>query len=319
MDESKLVSIIVPAYNVENYIGEAIESVLEQTYKNWELIIIDDGSIDNTADIVKNYQIDKRIFYYYQQNSKQGKARNHALNKSKGEYIAFLDADDLWVSNKLEMQLQVFQEKQVDVVYSQGWILRGNFNKQLKQMNITERNTLTGYFSSIDFVHILFKRNPVPVLSAIVKREKILNVKGFGEEKEIQNAEDFQLWLKLADSGCDFFGMTDRLFYYRIHENQSTYTDIYSSIPTIWSIFRLKLNLVNEDLKNQYMFYMVNKIILRESDKVFKSNFNNYIELYRIPLKRFDMYIFVRFLKLFGQKIFKKIMYRVVGNKNLHF
>ena len=318
MADTELVSIITPAYNAAKHIKETIESVIKQTYANWELIIVDDGSNDDTADIVKQFLSDERIFYYYQENGRQGKARNLAISKSKGKYIAFLDSDDLWIDNKLEKQIQILNNKEIDVVYSQGWILVDKGKKVFSESDLKERNTLHGYFSSKKFIHILFRKNPIPILSAVVKKSKIDDVNGFGEELDIQNAEDFQIWLKLADSGCNFFGMSDRLFYYRVHEQQSTYSDIYSSIPTIWSVDKLKLRLVNEKVKHRYMFYMVNKIILRESDNKFRANFNSYIDLYRKPLTRYDMYLFTHILKYFGQTIFKKVMYKFFGNKNLH-
>src|ERR1700759_692275 len=97
-----LVSVITPAYNAGNFIHETIDSVIAQTYTNWELIIIDDGSTDNTAAIVKQYVVrDSRIKYLYQQNGKQGKARNNGMTHSSGTIIAFLDADDTWTPHKL--------------------------------------------------------------------------------------------------------------------------------------------------------------------------------------------------------------------------
>ncbi|MBK8368417.1 MAG: glycosyltransferase family 2 protein [Bacteroidetes bacterium] len=130
-----MISIITPAYNAGNYIAETIESVLAQTYQNWELIIVDDGSTDNTADIVKSYLTDARIQYFYQKNGKQGKARNLAISHSKGTYLAFLDADDLWIPKKMQLQMQVIQTHNVDVVFSQGWLFSENINSKLKDFN----------------------------------------------------------------------------------------------------------------------------------------------------------------------------------------
>jgi glycosyltransferase involved in cell wall biosynthesis len=92
----------MPAYNAANYIQEAIDSVINQTFVDWELIIVDDGSTDHKKDIItaKNVLVDERIHYYYQENGKQGKARNLAI-KIKRKYLAFLDADDLWIPQKI--------------------------------------------------------------------------------------------------------------------------------------------------------------------------------------------------------------------------
>ena len=100
---NELISVIMPAYNVEEYIEKSIDSVLQQTYTNWELIIINDGSMDNTKKIVENYlHIDMRIIYLEQENKGVSVARNKGIDSAKGKYIAFLDADDLWTKDALE-------------------------------------------------------------------------------------------------------------------------------------------------------------------------------------------------------------------------
>ena len=114
-----LVSIIMPAYNTEKYIQASIDSVLNQTFTNWELIIINDGSTDSTVEIVKeNQKRDHRIILINQVNKKQAAARNAGFKISKGEWIAILDSDDLWVNNKLEIQLESCEK--ADVIYSSG-------------------------------------------------------------------------------------------------------------------------------------------------------------------------------------------------------
>lgn len=105
-----LVSVIMPSWNTEKFIAESVESVLRQTYKNLELIIVDDCSTDNTDEVVHSFS-DPRIRYYHNRNN-SGAAitRNHALKKAQGEWIAFLDSDDLWMPDKLELQIKFMQE-----------------------------------------------------------------------------------------------------------------------------------------------------------------------------------------------------------------
>ena len=113
------ISIIMPAYNAEKFIRESITSVLQQTYSNWELIIVDDGSTDNTKKIIQAFaQQDGRIHYIYQPNGKQGKARNAGIRHASGDLIAFLDADDLWTKDKLEKQGSLIRRTNADLIFS---------------------------------------------------------------------------------------------------------------------------------------------------------------------------------------------------------
>lgn len=211
-----LVSVIMPAYNAEEYIAESIDSVVDQTYKNWELIIIDDGSTDNTKAIAKKRaEKDNRVQYLYQENGKQGKARNYGINKSKGEYIAFLDADDLWVKEKLEIQIQFLKKHpKIDLVFSKGYYLK---DKKKTEFDIEIRNEWTK-----DDLPKFIEFNKIPILSVIVKRESLLEVSSFAESDQTQFGEDYLLWLMLLSKNNRFSSLSDRLFYYRVHVNQIT-------------------------------------------------------------------------------------------------
>ena len=136
-----LVSVIMPAYNAERYIAESIQSVLDQSYGNWELVVVDDGSTDKTAETVQRFAAgDSRVNCIFQQNSGQGKARNAGIENSSGSLIAFLDADDLWLREKLERQVQFLIDTKVDVVYSDVII----FYERDTDLGLTEFPTATG-------------------------------------------------------------------------------------------------------------------------------------------------------------------------------
>ena len=111
----------MPTYNMAHFIGDAIESILAQTYTNWELIIIDDGSIDTTHDVINKFQ-DTRIQYFHQENRGRGAARNKALSLAKGKYIAIADADDISLPNRFENQVN-YLEKHSDCAVIGGQIL----------------------------------------------------------------------------------------------------------------------------------------------------------------------------------------------------
>ena len=123
-----LVSIIMNCYNGETYLRESIESVLSQTYENWELIFWDNKSVDKSAKIFKSYD-DKRFRYYYApQHTLLYEARNEAIKKSSGEFIAFLDTDDFWEKDKLELQMPFFEDLKVGVVYGNLFIVNEKLN-----------------------------------------------------------------------------------------------------------------------------------------------------------------------------------------------
>ena len=122
INEQSLVSIIMNCYNGETYLQESINSVLSQTYKNWELVFWNNKSQDKSAEIFKGYE-DKRFKYFYaNEHSTLHKARNLAIEKSKGDFIAFLDTDDLWNKEKIEQQIRYFKNPDVGVVFSNLWV-----------------------------------------------------------------------------------------------------------------------------------------------------------------------------------------------------
>ena len=117
MHNQQLVSIITPLYNGERFVRQTIESVLQQTYQHWEMIIVNDGSRDNSPAIVENYvKQDSRITLYHQANQGSASARNNAISRAKGRYIAFLDSDDLWDATFLEEQLRFMSETKAAIV-----------------------------------------------------------------------------------------------------------------------------------------------------------------------------------------------------------
>ena len=130
MSENPLVSIIMNCYNGETFLHESIGSILNQTYKNWELVFWDNQSKDKSSEIFKSYK-DKRLKYFLaNQHTTLYKARNLAIEKSKGDYIAFLDTDDLWEKDKLELQMHFFNNPEVGVVFSNVWIIKKNIKKK---------------------------------------------------------------------------------------------------------------------------------------------------------------------------------------------
>lgn len=126
-NSKRMISIIMPAYNSEKFISEAIESVCNQNYQNWELLIVNDGSTDHTSEIIDDYaKKDSRIRAFHRKNEGVSMARNFALNHICGEYVTFIDSDDVYHVNRLEKMLQVFEQHQNCDIVSGIKILQGN-------------------------------------------------------------------------------------------------------------------------------------------------------------------------------------------------
>lgn len=215
------VSVVIPAFNAEKYIEQALNSVQAQTYADWELIVVDDGSQDNTGAIVQRFaQSDNRIKCIKQENKGLGSARNVGIRAARGKFVAFLDSDDLWLVEKLALQVTVARQQQADVVFSAGYIFSEN--------DITnEGNTfhaLEGLLVGKSFFDLLFAGNMIPVLSVLVRREVLAKSELFEEGRSY--CEDYDLWLRLAHRGAVFYGLPQKLVRYRIHEGALSRNEI---------------------------------------------------------------------------------------------
>lgn len=215
------VSVIIPAYNAEPYVADCLRSVIAQTFINWEAIVVDDGSTDNTATVVREFaERDPRITYTFQENGKQGKARNTALARARALLIAFLDADDLWEADKLALQLEAMETTGADIVYSDGTV----FDVERKDVDASFK-VRTGLIAGSIMLDHLLLYNTVPVASVLMRKSTLAAVGGFEERVEFQACEDYDLWLKAARSGAAFYGMPDKLVKYRRHPNAATHRE----------------------------------------------------------------------------------------------
>ena len=208
-----MISIIIPAYNVEKYIVETINSVLNQTFTDWELIIVDDGSKDNTAEIVKQFcEKDNRISYYFKKNSGVSDTRNLGMSKAKGEYIALLDADDLWNNNKLNEVNKVFSIKEIDWVYSDVINLFDDGTEKIKKISKTDNhlNSLLSWDGKV-----------LTAPSGVVFR-KICYEDGIRFDSEFSTAADQDFTIQLASKYKGYY-IDKPLWRYRILGNSMSH------------------------------------------------------------------------------------------------
>ena len=215
------ISVIIPSYNCSTYVREAIESVLKQTYKNFEIIVVDDGSTDNTRCILDDLIHEEKIRYLLQKNAGPACARNAGLRASKGEYIAFLDADDRWMPEKLRRSIECFEKNsQLGLVHCAVRAMdeKGDnlFFIKKKKMN---RKVLAGHV----FYHLLFRRAHLCTSSVVIRKSCLEKTGNFDEKLSFLGAEDRDLWLRIAEI-YPFEYIEEPLTYYR-HRDNSISTD----------------------------------------------------------------------------------------------
>lgn len=204
---NELVSIITPTYNCAKFIGETIDSVLSQTYTNWEMIIVDDCSTDNTEEIVKYYSKDDNRIKYYKLENNSGAAvsRTKAMELANGQYMAFLDSDDLWCSNKLEIQIKFMKDNEYAFTctkYEQIDEESNRLNKTIKVLQKTNYNRLL-----LD----------CPVGNSTVMYD--VRKMGKFEVPNIRKRNDDALWLQMLKKEKYIYGLDETLMKYRIRNN----------------------------------------------------------------------------------------------------
>lgn len=196
--KNPLVSIIMPTYNSSKTIAQSVQSVLKQTYENWELIVVDNNSEDDTINIVKAYD-DSRIFVYYNENKGIiANGRNYGIRQARGAWIAFLDSDDLWTNAKLSTCVSL--SGNYDLVYH-----------KLQKFKITSNNSLETYGATViknlerHPEEVLRQNGPCLTTSSVLLRREVFSSTGkFDEDPNVVGGEDYDLWLRIACKGYRF-------------------------------------------------------------------------------------------------------------------
>lgn len=215
-----LISIVMPAYNSENYIGMAIDSVMAQTYKNWELIVIDDCSLDSTYRIAhERARLDDRIHIFKNlKNVGVASTRNKAVELAMGDWIAYLDSDDCWDRQKLEKQMDYCLENSVNFVFSASSFMNQN------------DVPLRGIFrvpKKISY-QTLLKQNVIPCSSVLIQKNLLKKHRMEGESIH----EDFAFWLRILQQEPYAYGMEEPLLIYRISQSSKSGNKLKSAAMT---------------------------------------------------------------------------------------
>ena len=218
--KNPLVSLIMPLYNHEKYIKKSINTILNQSYKKIELIIIDDGSTDKSAEIVKNFK-DKRIKYFYQKN-RGVKELNKTINKgfklSSGSLITMVTSDDFWPKNRLKKQIGFFKNDNIDLVFGNMAIVDEN-----GKLITYKKPDIPDNFNSLEKkikIKNYFYTNYIPQPTTLIRAKALKKINGYIQKKYMY-AEDYPTQLNLMMNG-EILYIDQNFSYYRLHENQMT-------------------------------------------------------------------------------------------------
>lgn len=288
-------SIVVPCYNVQDTVKNTIESIIKQDFNNYEIVAVDDGSSDKTSDILKDYKIKNNIKVISQSNKGLGAARNAGIKASKGIYICLLDADDLWVPNKLTKIYEIIKNKEHSLISNDEIILG---NKYLFYLRNKPPSSIS---------NLLIAGNTLSPSAITIKKEIFDKVGLFKEGKNFLGVEDWDFWIRVIDSGEKIKHLSEPLGIYRrdiqnmskskeftkriinIHRNNSRYFHSKGIISVAdiknWETFLLISNFINHPLKTN---------LISVSEHLIKGGFQ-YLLTYS-------------FIKIFFRLIFRKII-----------
>ena len=292
-----LISIIINCHNASNYISKSINSVIKQTYQNWELIIYDNNSNDKTFTIIKKFLKNKKIKYYKSKSFLNlYNARNLAVKKTKGEFVAFLDSDDWWIKEKLKKQVNFLSKnKNINIIFSNLYL----FDETKNKTKIFSYNKLYNGHITQDLLND-FK---MPILTTLI-RKKIL--KKYKFDKKYNIIGDFDLFTKISLKE-KILSTQEPLAYYRIHSEQLQKKEMINQANQYCKWYKEKK--ISKTFKNYDL-----STIHRKYDyfNLLKELNSNKIKLF---LKMFKNFNFVNFIKITAIIFLpKKILYNLIQN-----
>ena len=286
MNKQPLVSIIMNCYNGQKYLREALNSVLEQTYQNWELIFWDNCSNDSSSSIFEKFN-DKRFKYFLaNKHTTLYEARNLAIQKSNGSFIAFLDTDDMWLPNKLEKQIPLFDDDSVGLVYGNIWLL--NKKNIIKKKKILTKKKL----SKGNITKSLLNDYKMPVISIVIRKDFLPDITNvFNAKYDLLADFDFSINFSLKHK---FDCIQDPVAIYRRHEFQLSRKLFGKQVKQLeaWAL-KIKLNSKNNSfdlssIENKIKYMKIINLIyekrwLRSLSEIYKHPLNlNKIKLITI-------------------------------------
>ena len=244
------VSIVIPTYNHAHFLKRALNSIQEQTYTSWEVIVVDNYSTDNTREIIDSFTNVRIKYYQIHNNGVIAASRNKGLKESNGEWIAFLDSDDWWSPDKLETCVNAITEK-IDFIYHDLKIVGQKFS--IINTLISNR---TRQVNKNPLLDMLLNGNLICNSSAFIRKKLINDVGGLNENIELIGAEDFNLWLKISLNTNKFLYIPKFLGYYTFHVNGISRKDMSVCHQFAVQEFLPNLKLKYRDQVNAHNLYM---------------------------------------------------------------
>ena len=227
---NNLVSIIIPSYNSSRFIVECVNSVISQTFQNWEMIIVDDCSNDNSKDIISDFsEKEERLkSIFLEENVGAAEARNIAIKKAKGKYIAFLDSDDIWNEDKLEKQIAFMSKNNIVFSFTSY--------QQISEDGIEKYSIMK---APKEIMYHSYLRNTIIGCSTVVIDK---DNSGEFDMPSIRSSHDMALWLLIMKRGFSAYGLDENLAYYRIVSTSNT-SKKWKAAKEVWDVYRKVENL----------------------------------------------------------------------------
>jgi glycosyltransferase involved in cell wall biosynthesis len=279
-----LVSIIIPAFNSALTISDTLNSILAQSYINWEALVIDDGSTDDLENFIKRFT-DPRIKYFYKENGGVASARNFGIKNAGGDYIAFLDSDDIWHSDKLRESINVLIDEKSDLVYTDILMFVNDFNKSFKYKYCEPFDISNDYYRLLVYDY-------VPTLTVVVKSSVLDDIGKFDEN--LNGTEDWDLWIRIAKS-YKFSYINRELSFYR--SSSSGLSKANRDRHLIEELKVIKKHVFNDSVNNsirkQALWVWTRKVFYNHIKlRRYLSAINSFCKMiYLIPFKKENLFL----------------------------
>jgi len=257
-------------YNGEKYLKKSLESILDQTYKNWEIIFWDNQSTDNSKKIYKSFSDTRFKYFLSDKHTNLHEARNLALDKAKGDFVAFLDTDDWWLPNKLEKQIPFFKNKEIKLVYGNCWIYKEN---SIHKKRIYSKKILPVG----NIFEDLIKKHCVSIQTVLIRRASLSSMeKVFDSSLDLVSDKDFIIRFAYKNK---FQCVQDPITYYRVHDKNYSKIKADEQIDQLWQWYNkvkdndiFKKEKYKKDLFDQIQYAsLIRKILKKKSLEIIKS------------------------------------------------